>query len=35
MQEGKASLRFERPVYLSGWASVTGKKEGEIGRAHV
>lgn len=29
MQEGKASLRFERPVYLSGWASVTGKKEGE------
>lgn len=29
MQKGKASLRFERSVFISSMASVAGKKEGE------
>lgn len=29
MQKGKASLQFERPVYITGTASIAGKKEGE------
>ena len=29
MQKGKASILFERPVYVAGMASVAGKKEGE------
>lgn len=29
MQKGKASLLFERPVYVAGMASIAGKKEGE------
>lgn len=29
MQKGKASLQFERPAYITGTASIAGKKEGE------
>lgn len=29
MQKGKASLLFERPAYITGTASIAGKKEGE------
>lgn len=29
MQKGKASLLFERPVYIASMASIAGKKEGE------
>lgn len=29
MQVGKASLRFEHPVFVASWASVAGKKEGQ------
>ncbi len=29
MQKGKASIRFERDVYVAGMAAVAGKKEGE------
>lgn len=29
MQKGKASILFERDVYISGMASIAGKKEGE------
>ncbi len=29
MQKGKASLQFEHPVFITGSASVAGKKEGE------
>ena len=28
MQKGKASLLFEHPAYITGMASVAGKKEG-------
>lgn len=35
MQKGKASILFERPAYITGMASVAGKKEGEgpLGKA--
>mgnify|MGYP002703773127 FL=1 len=35
MQKGKASLLFEHPAYITGMASVAGKKEGEgpLGKA--
>lgn len=29
MQKGKASLQFEHPAYITGTASIAGKKEGE------
>ena len=29
MQVGKASLRFEHPAFVTSWASVAGKKEGQ------
>ena len=29
MYLGKASLSYEEPVYIQGYASVVGKKEGE------
>lgn len=29
MQKGKASLQFENPAYITGTASIAGKKEGE------
>lgn len=29
MQKGKASLQLEHPAYVTSWASIAGKKEGE------